>query len=43
MLSTLMRLTPEILHDLQGRQHIGGIAAEPRQFEHQNVGNTIFS
>lgn len=34
---------PEILHDLQGRQHIGGIAAEPRQFEHQNVGNAIFS
>ena len=34
---------PEILHDLQGRQHIGGIAAEPGQFEYQNVGNAIFS
>ena len=33
----------KILHDLQGRQHIGGIAAKTGELEHQHIGNAILA
>ena len=33
----------EVLHDLKGGEHVGGVAAEARELEYQNVGDVVFA
>ena len=43
-LPTQIRLTPEVLHDLQGREDIGRISAKPGEsLKTRTYGNLVFS